>query len=170
MASVSCRITSTRRAWPLTFNVISRSAVPAGDDWPSTDPLPRNRYAVPEATAPPAITPLMKLRREIWSRMGRTVPQAAGSRQPAAGSLPAEAGSHKYLNFCDFRLVSGRNCQLPAAGRRLTLRQHRAPGAIGRAGAMTHELHRRARLVEDARQRRLQRRHVVIERSVSDRT
>ena len=35
----------------------------------------------PEATAPPAITPLMKLRREIWSRMARTLAQAAGSGQ-----------------------------------------------------------------------------------------
>src|SRR5687768_7848871 len=63
MASVSWRRTSTRRCCPFTTSVIRRSTEPGADACPSSGRLPRNRYAVEEATAPPAMTPLMKLRR-----------------------------------------------------------------------------------------------------------
>src|SRR2546423_14871454 len=52
-----------RRSCPLTFNVIRRSTLPAPDGCPCSV-VERNRYADEEATAPAAITPLMKVRRE----------------------------------------------------------------------------------------------------------
>src|SRR5436190_8560936 len=63
MASVSCGITSMRRSCPLTFSVIIRSTAPAAVGWPWTVVV-RNKYAVDEAAAPAATTPLMKFRRE----------------------------------------------------------------------------------------------------------
>src|SRR6266851_6288748 len=64
IASVSCGITSTRRSCPFTLSVIRRSTLPAPPDgWPCTV-ADRNRYAEDEATAPAAMTPLMKLRLE----------------------------------------------------------------------------------------------------------
>src|SRR5262245_30914564 len=65
IASVSCGIRSTRRSWPFTLSVTSRSTAPAAG-WPCSVVL-RNRYAEDEAAAPAAITPLMKLRREVDS-------------------------------------------------------------------------------------------------------
>ena len=59
----SCGITSTRRFWPFTLSVISRSTPPAVDGCPCRV-AERKRYAEDEATAPAATTPLMKLRRE----------------------------------------------------------------------------------------------------------
>src|SRR5215813_4243708 len=54
-----------RRSWPLTLSVMSRSTAPAAEArWPLTVAV-RNKYAEPEATAPVAITPLMKLRRDV---------------------------------------------------------------------------------------------------------
>src|ERR1700730_645590 len=64
MASVSCFMTSTRRIWPLTFNVISRSTEPGIEPCPRTASGPRKRYAEAETVAPVAITPLMNDRRE----------------------------------------------------------------------------------------------------------
>jgi hypothetical protein len=64
IASGSCFSTSTRRCWPLTSSVISRSTEPGSDDsfWPMI--VVRNRYADAYTVAPAAITPLMKVRRE----------------------------------------------------------------------------------------------------------
>src|SRR3954470_24579115 len=63
MASVSCFITSTRRSWPFTFSVIRRSTAPGADGCPSSGVV-RNKYADEDATAPAAMTPLMKPRRD----------------------------------------------------------------------------------------------------------
>src|SRR3954451_7183365 len=59
-------MTSTRRSCPLTFSVIRRSTEPGADGCPSTGVV-RNRYADDEATAPAAMTPLMKPRRDTDS-------------------------------------------------------------------------------------------------------
>src|SRR3954471_18818024 len=66
MASVSCFITSTRRSWPFTFSVIRRSTAPGAEGWPCSGVV-RNKYADEEATAPAAMTPLMKPRRDTDS-------------------------------------------------------------------------------------------------------
>src|SRR5437764_14949876 len=55
-----------RRSWPLTLSVMRRSTAPGADGWPSTGVV-RNRYADDEATAPAAMTPLMKPRRDTDS-------------------------------------------------------------------------------------------------------
>src|SRR3954451_24622414 len=69
MASVSCFITSTRRSCPLTFSVIRRSTAPGAEGWPCSGVV-RNKYADEDATAPAAMTPLMKPRRDTDSDVG----------------------------------------------------------------------------------------------------
>jgi hypothetical protein len=62
--------TSTRRTLPLTVSEISLSTAPVTDSLPPPQPArpPRNRLAL-EATAPVAITPLMKARRDALLRV-----------------------------------------------------------------------------------------------------
>ena len=64
VASVSCFSTSTRRCWPLTSSVMSRSTDPGSDDSFCPRIVVRNRYADVDTVAPAAITPLIKVRRE----------------------------------------------------------------------------------------------------------
>src|SRR6266851_8294139 len=95
MARVSCGITSTRRSWPFTLSVMSRSTAPGADGWPSSGVV-RNRYAEDEATAPAAMTPLMKPRRDTDSCISSDIflssiagsPRRVGKRPDGEGLGP----------------------------------------------------------------------------------
>src|SRR5690349_12709359 len=110
MASVSCGITSMRRSWPFTFNVISRSTAPAAD-WPCIVVV-RNRYADVDATVPAAMTPLMKFRLDTDCPVSSDIllssiagsPRRAAARPDGEGICPVDDNPYRVqiqrLRFC----------------------------------------------------------------------
>src|SRR5262249_5203923 len=142
MASVSCFITSTRRIWPLTFNVISRSTAPGREPCPmSVDP--RNKYADAETAAPLAITILMNARRETvlgskgdccWIFIKRLPRQETRTRPPQQeregriGRILLQRGSgvNRFVYAC------------PSRCNEATYRDRRAIGVWASGGLYVH--------------------------------
>src|SRR5829696_788711 len=95
-----------------------RSTDPRAEGWPSTGVV-RNRYAEDEATAPAAMTPLMKPRRETDCEVSSDIllssiagsPRRVGNRPRGEGFSPAHdnpVGASGAMVFQPFHHVS--NC------------------------------------------------------------
>src|SRR6185295_1638440 len=126
MARVSCFITSTRRSCPLTESVMRRSTDPGAEGWPSTGVV-RNRYAEDEATAPAAMTPLMKPRRETDSWVSSDIflssiagsPRRVGNRPRGEGFGPAHDNPVRASGAIIFHPeIDVSECHGQAVGRR----------------------------------------------------